>query len=223
QALGDELERPGVLEYWKSAPYVLNFMDGYQLKRELTRELDKPEPSPAVVEALKPDPGFLLPWSSVERFGSLPAANPRLSALFDATVDVDAWKLLWMPPSLPYYEPEGAYADERLQTFTKRLVFSSWHLVPRSVSLLLSYEAERRITKAFDAKARNTTKAREGRADHEHHSLQLVNIDADGSDRDLAVFHRAHAQAELGMDQAVLQRKRREKEEQHHVIEGTGI
>lgn len=163
QTLGDELERPGVLEYWKSAPYVLNFMDGYQLKRELTRELDKPDPSPAVVEALKPDPGFLLPWSSVERFGSLPAANPRLSALFDATVDVDAWKLLWMPPSLPYYEPEGAYADERLQTFTKRLVFSSWHLVPRSVSLLLSYEAERRMTKAFDAKARNTTKAREGR------------------------------------------------------------
>ena len=34
QALGRSLEVPDVIEYWKSAPYLLNFMDDYDLKRK---------------------------------------------------------------------------------------------------------------------------------------------------------------------------------------------
>src|SRR5699024_10693692 len=51
------------------------------------------------------------------------------------------------PPSLPYYEPRGAYADPRLRPFTKRLVFSAWAVAPKGIATMLSYEAERRLAR----------------------------------------------------------------------------
>jgi hypothetical protein len=41
-ALALSMEQPDMVEYWKSAPYVLNFMerDGYVLKRNLVESID---------------------------------------------------------------------------------------------------------------------------------------------------------------------------------------
>lgn len=50
-------------------------------------------------------------------------------------------KLLWCPPSLPYYPCEGAFKGQ--EQFTKTLVFSAWKLVPKMIATLVSYEAER--------------------------------------------------------------------------------
>lgn len=49
-----------------------------------------------------------------------------------------------MPPSLPYYKPFGAFGDRELKNYTKSLIFSSWQVVPKAVSMICSYEAERR-------------------------------------------------------------------------------
>src|SRR5262249_40755815 len=54
----------------------------------------------------------------------------------------------WLPPSLPYYETAGAYALPPLRSFTKRLIFSAWSVVPKAVAAMLSYEAERRAIEA---------------------------------------------------------------------------
>lgn len=51
------------------------------------------------------------------------------------------WRLLWMPPSLPYWRPEGPYAIAG--EATKTLVFSAWNVVPDALASLLSYEADR--------------------------------------------------------------------------------
>lgn len=51
------------------------------------------------------------------------------------------WKYLWIPPSIPYYEFDGAYKDS--WGYSKTLIFSSWKMVPRMVASLVSYEAER--------------------------------------------------------------------------------
>ena len=51
--------------------------------------------------------------------------------------------LLWVPPSMPYYESEGVFKDK--QNFSKIIAFSSWEMVPRMISCLVSYEVERRI------------------------------------------------------------------------------
>ena len=53
------------------------------------------------------------------------------------------WQLLWLPPSMPYFqlgEPFASHAG-----ITKRLVFSSWSATPTAIAGLLSYEAERQL------------------------------------------------------------------------------
>lgn len=50
-------------------------------------------------------------------------------------------KLLWCPPSFPYYEARGVYKD--MERFSKTLVFSAWNLVPKMIATLVSYEAEK--------------------------------------------------------------------------------
>ena len=41
--------------------------------------------------------------SDVEQFQRLDWANARMRALAAETLDQDWWRLLWMPPSLPYH------------------------------------------------------------------------------------------------------------------------
>ena len=50
---------------------------------------------------------------------------------------------LWLPAALPYYSSPLIADDPRAVRPTKRLVFSSWQVVPKVVAALLSYEAER--------------------------------------------------------------------------------
>ena len=54
-----------------------------------------------------------------------------MRALAADVLDRGACQLAWIPPSLPYYELAGAYAETELQHFTKRLVFSAWNVVPK--------------------------------------------------------------------------------------------
>ena len=86
--------------------------------------------------------------------------NARLRSLFSGTIGANAWKLLWLPPSLPYYELGWPFADPALKKFTKRLVFSSWRMVPRMIASLTSYEAERNMIGLFDPSIGNTPDSR---------------------------------------------------------------
>jgi hypothetical protein len=55
----------------------------------------------------------------------------------------DAFDLLWIPPSLRYYHAGTVYEGDPAAGFTERLLFSGWAVVPKVVSTLVSYEAER--------------------------------------------------------------------------------
>jgi hypothetical protein len=66
------------------------------------------------------------------------------------------WRLLWMPPTINYYMPAGPFSASELARVTKRLVFSAWHMVPRAVASLVSYEAERRMMRAPHPRAQLT-------------------------------------------------------------------
>lgn len=41
QRVAREVEHAAVLEYWKSAPYLLNFMEDYALRRQLNRAIER--------------------------------------------------------------------------------------------------------------------------------------------------------------------------------------
>lgn len=147
------------LEYWKSAPYLLSFMDHYAFKQSFTRSLE----DLAVVTALGRGPRLLLPWEDVAKYLEVDPANARLRSLVADTIERGAWRLLWIPPSLPYYRLEGSYGEPDLRDFTKRLIFSSWIVVPKVIACLLSYEAERRTVRLAEEDPENTPAARERR------------------------------------------------------------
>ena len=142
--LARRLDVSDPLEYWKSAPYLLNYMEEYELGRHLEKSIDSGD----ITSLAQIDAAGLLPLDKIRRFRPIEFDNARLRWLINDTVGKGAWKLLWMPPSLPYTQPTGPFAEPELQGFTKRLVFSSWRMVPRSVATLTSYEAERRMVSA---------------------------------------------------------------------------
>ena len=149
------------IEYWKSAPYLLNFMDGYSLKRRVNEALDAGDEE--LSEAMRSGSGALLSQEEVAAYGRIDPANARLRSLITDVVDSGGWKLLWVPPSQPYYGLEGAFADPTARRFTKRLVFSSWRVVPKVIAAMVSYEAERRMIRALSPRASNTPEARKRR------------------------------------------------------------
>lgn len=160
QRVARSLGQGDVLEYWKSSPYLLNFMEEYELKRRLKRAIDEPPHDRELVRAVQQVCESALSRDEIERYRALDPANVRLRQLSQDLVQRGAWRLLWVPPSLPYYQGDGPYGDPELRDFTKRLVFSSWRVVPKAIAAILSYQAEREMVRTFRRKARNTAEAR---------------------------------------------------------------
>ena len=138
------LDSRDIIEFWKSGPYLLNFMEGYKLKNAFDEAAGDGYEIPGLRDLVANGRG-LLNWDDVSAYAYVDPANARLRALAADTIGRDLWKLLWLPPSLTYYRSDSIFDRAEARTFTKRLVFSAWHLVPKVISAMLSYEAERHI------------------------------------------------------------------------------
>lgn len=139
--LARHVRAPFSIEYWKSAPYFVNFMDGYKIADSVRTALADPSRTESVRSFLTRTQR--VDFDAITRLAPVGMGNSRMRALAAATVDAGWWKLLWVPPSLPYLEPGGPYAESFAASVTKRLIFSSWTATPTAVASLLSYEAER--------------------------------------------------------------------------------
>ncbi|WP_145477605.1 helicase-related protein [Stenotrophomonas rhizophila] len=144
-----------VMEFWRSSPYLLNFMreDGYAFKKRMMMDARSRR---ALGKLLTAHPRYrILKQGTLQEYKSLVAANPRLDVLAKEMKEQGSWKLLWVPPSMPYWPGEGAYAD--VSRFSKTLVFSSWNMVPDAVAGLLSYHAEQLAMEGLSPKPKYTT------------------------------------------------------------------
>ena len=162
ERIGKEVGHPSVLEYWKSAPYLLSFMDDYQLKKKVLARLDLPADN-GLAKLVAEGGRASLAWDEVEAYNGLDPANARLRSLLAWMQGSEAWKLLWLPPSLPYYSESGPWKAARERGLSKRLIFSTWQVVPKAVASVVSYDVERRIFSRFDDKIRNTPEERRKR------------------------------------------------------------
>lgn len=162
QKIAAAVEQPDTLEYWKSAPYLLSFMDDYVFKEKVT-EGTQNGAAGQIAAALQQSPLLSLKKEELEAYKRIDPGNARLRSLLDDTVGTGLARLLWLPPSFPYYEPAGVHADVNPVAPTKRLVFSSWTVVPKVIAALVSYEAEREAMQGQDEKAENTQDARRRR------------------------------------------------------------
>lgn len=126
------------IEYIKSAPYILSFMEHYKLKTQVS-EYFKDNPR-AIKKVRKPE--LWVREDLISKYEKLPEGNARLKRLKNEALPKGAERLIWIPPSKPYYEMGGPFSG--LKHFSKVLVFSAWEMVPRVIATMLSYEAERR-------------------------------------------------------------------------------
>lgn len=168
QSIADMLEQPGVIEYWRAAPYLLSFMENYRLRERFHEQVEEPDAAIGAdfLAQLAASKALLLDPEKASRYEAIDPANPRMRWLLDDVLSDDLWRCLWLPPSLPAYRPEGPFAtaSKRPGGATKRLVFSAWTVVPKAIAGLLSYEVERRAFTAVETDALNTPEARRRRA-----------------------------------------------------------
>lgn len=126
------------VDYVKSSPYLMSFMRDYVLKKDIEKYFKENKNE---ISKLKKET-FWLNRSKLSKYEKIPSSNARLDDVMQRVFEKGAEKLLWVPPSRPYYPPKGVFKDT--EGFTKTLVFSSWEMVPRMLSCMLSYEAERK-------------------------------------------------------------------------------
>lgn len=125
------------VDYVKSCPYILSFMQNYEAKKKLTEYFRKHQDK---IELLH-SKWLWLNKMAVNKYKPLPPVNARFERLKKEAVDVKSALLLWIPPTRPYYTPQGVFKG--VESFSKVLVFSAWEMVPKMIASLLSYEAER--------------------------------------------------------------------------------
>jgi hypothetical protein len=150
QAIGKAVDSADTIEFWKAAPWLPNFMDDYKLRREIELSLDDSSRSGQLVKALRNAPDALLQLGDAKAFNRLSPPHAKLKWLTEHTLDNDLWKLLWLPPSLPYYALGEPFQSVAAQSPTKALVFSAWVVVPRVIAAALSHEAERRMYRLYE-------------------------------------------------------------------------
>lgn len=129
------------IEYVKSSPYLLSFMQKYQEgKTILTAFMGKDVP---VVKSSRRQ-RLLLKVSHIYNYKRIEPANAKLSAIENILFNNHTERLLWVPASHPYYSIPKNNVFALNHDFSKVLVFSAWEMVPRMLSVMLSYESERR-------------------------------------------------------------------------------
>ena len=152
------------IDYIKSCPYIMSFMENYVLKKDIRKSF-KNGSVQNIETANKP-----LLWlnkEQIEKYEELPEVNARLKMLKEEAFENNAEKLLWCPPTKPYYQLSGAYKG--IKNFSKTLIFSSWEMVPKMISTLLSYEQERKV--------RSWKENKKNYSDYEHGGRLKLEID----------------------------------------------
>lgn len=131
-------------DYAKSCPFPLSFMRSYEFTRQL--EHGARNAWSDVDKVAKREWKRL--WINRDRMAAykpLEVPHARYQQLRNDIFDCsEAERLLWVPPSMPYYRPNASSPFTKSEGFTKTLVFSSWAMVPPALATLLSYEAEQK-------------------------------------------------------------------------------
>lgn len=136
--IGDVLNARGLVEYWKSSPYLLNFMKGYQIKTRFDEAVDI---NPDIQKVVRQHRNAFLPANKIRSFKAIDPGNLKLRPLIAEIEQQQLWRLLWMPASMPYWKPAGEYKS--VGSISKQLIFSSWSVVPDAIAAMTSYAVER--------------------------------------------------------------------------------
>lgn len=133
------------MEYVKSSPYLLSFMEKYELKKYIMGIYTSSRSKQISLPISSYQQKVLLNFDRIYAYKPIDDNNARLNELRNIMLDEKTRSacLLWIPASHPYYKPSANSVFEQNKDFSKMLVFSAWEMVPRMIAFMLSYEAER--------------------------------------------------------------------------------
>ena len=97
--IAEEVSAPLTVEYWKSAPYFLNFLSGYRVGDKVRAAMKNTERRSQLTPLF--EGAQRIAKADVEQFQKLDWANARMRALADVLLSQGWWQLLWMPPRFP--------------------------------------------------------------------------------------------------------------------------
>lgn len=145
------------MEYAKSSPYLLSFMDKYKLKEKLAK---------AYTEhpwKIKQKQQYLIKKKNINTYERIPSCNAKLdklsNILFGEKGEKHGEQLFWIPASHPYYKVPASNVFAKNHDFSKVLVFSAWEMVPRMIACMISYAIEQKsISHAFPSATYTNTK-----------------------------------------------------------------
>lgn len=145
------------MEYAKSSPYLLSFMDKYKLKEKLAK---------AYTEhpwKIKQKQQYLIKKKNINTYERIPSCNAKLdklsNILFGEKGEKHGEQLFWIPASHPYYKVPASNVFAKNQDFSKVLIFSAWEMVPRMIACMISYAIEQKsISHAFPSATYTNTK-----------------------------------------------------------------
>ncbi len=157
------------VDYIKSTPYLMSFMKDYKLKQQVESYFRK---NSAEIDKINKDI-FWLKRRNLDQYTPIQCNNARLDYVMKKVLQPGAEKLLWMPPSKPYYELQGAFRGSEKQS--KTLIFSAWEMVPRMLACMISYEAEERTVGKL-AKERNDRSAHYFYAGEKRYPSERMNF-----------------------------------------------
>lgn len=127
-----------IIGYVLSCPYPFSFMDNYKVKKKLLSN----KKNPIIIKAIMDFKKGWLNWNEIQDYKAIKnLPNGKMRCLLHETIETGIWKQLWIAPSLPYYNLNGAFLNS--ENNSKTLLFSKWVMVPKMVGSILSYEAER--------------------------------------------------------------------------------
>jgi hypothetical protein len=129
------------IEYVKSAPYLLSFMQKYQEGK--TVEIAFHGRDIPIIKNSRAQ-RLLLKSGQIYNYKKIDAGNAKLALIEDMLFKNHAERLLWVPASHPYYSIPATNVFAQNKDFSKVLVFSAWEMVPRMLAVMLSYVSEQR-------------------------------------------------------------------------------
>lgn len=155
-ALSQVLQAGNAITFWKSIPYLFSYLGDYQLDKKMKHAMESPSDELLALMRAAYEAGCWVPKASIQNYEKLPMGHAKMRYLREK--HSDSWKLLWMPPSLPYVTPEGCFENQ--EHLTKDLIFSRWKAVPDAIATLGSYHVEQKMVqgsaygRSYDQEAR---------------------------------------------------------------------
>lgn len=148
-----EIAEYAPIEFIKSAPYILSFMTDYKLKDKIINNIEE---NKEIKKYINKSDLLFINKDSISKYKTFEYTNAKFNYLLKEVFQKDEEKLLWVPPSKPYYKPSGVF--ENKENFSKILIFSKWVFVPRMITTLITYEAERRVLQSLPKTYKNDKK-----------------------------------------------------------------